>query len=352
MISNKKSYAMKMLQLALALSLLHVDPDNFLEQRLLSWDSRLELGDGDGWELEMLRAVPMVEYPYANRKSMPLIEDLVRSNFDILQESNYNQYNVTAYLLNVQSETTNQTAAVQELQLPTANTNSAASSNSLVLEQAASAASNTNNSAAGMVFLDSDLFLSMESLQDQRSIWEQNLADLNDFGDIAVSNNLYSGLPLKEEPHDNSYIDLNLDALNLGRHSSESSDSTDSLQQEGATALNDTFPNPSGVISIKTEEDAQSDHQLNQSLFLSDIPSCSSGLRSSMGPCKTENNFIRIKREEVLGRNMSSHQVDLSPFISQVELVKEVNFVIIFIKSALNLQKIYNIQKIDIFDKY
>lgn len=97
MISLKKSYARHLLQLALTLSLLRVDPESYLGY---GWESQLALQNGDGWQLE-LRAAPITDFPYSNRKALiPLIEDLVR--FD--RQTNPSSYDVQTYLLNVQNE--------------------------------------------------------------------------------------------------------------------------------------------------------------------------------------------------------------------------------------------------------
>lgn len=97
MISLKKSYARHLLQLALTLSLLRVDPENYIGY---GWESQLALQDGDGWQLE-LRAAPFNDFPYSNRKALiPLIEDLVR--FD--RQTHPSSYDVQTYLLNVQNE--------------------------------------------------------------------------------------------------------------------------------------------------------------------------------------------------------------------------------------------------------
>lgn len=93
----KKSYARHLLQLALTLSLLRVDPENYIGY---GWESQLALQNGDGWQLE-LRAAPLNDFPYSNRKVLiPLIDDLVR--FDRMQAQS--MYDVQTYLLNVQNE--------------------------------------------------------------------------------------------------------------------------------------------------------------------------------------------------------------------------------------------------------
>lgn len=98
MISLKKSYARHLLQLALTLSLLRVDPENYIGY---GWESQLALQNGDGWQLEM-RAAPLNDFPYSNQKALiPLIEDLIR--FD-RQTAHPSSHDVHTYLLNVQNE--------------------------------------------------------------------------------------------------------------------------------------------------------------------------------------------------------------------------------------------------------
>lgn len=330
-----------MLQLALALSLLHVDPDNFLQQRLRNWDSQLELRDGDGWELEMLRAVPMVEYPYANRKTMmPLIEDLIR--YDRQHDATPPQYNVTAYMLNVQNDGgTNQTATLPELQATTSSTTSAASSvnvaGAAALEQAANAAAaaaaaSTNASNMGLPASELDVFLNSENFQDQRSVWEQNLADLRDFGDLAV-NNPYAGLPLKDEPYNNTYIDVNLDMFFPSFASAAAAGVAVKEETVGAGALNDTFPEPADIASIKTE---QLDKE-EQELALENEVATSSSSSDEAAP--------KIKKEKESGEHNTqaalSEEVDLSPFISQLDLIKEVTKIFLnFLFKSCNCQNV------------
>ncbi|XP_046805390.1 segmentation protein cap'n'collar isoform X2 [Lucilia cuprina] len=333
MISNKK-YAMKMLQLALALSLLNVDPDNYLQQRLRNWDSQLELRDGDGWELEMLRAVPMVEYPYANRKTMmPLIEDLIR--FDRQSDHLANQYNVTAYLLNVSNENSNQTAAMQEMQaIPATSSNNNPSSGSSATTTSSSALDSSTATVSSVVTApgatnashisnfdnsEMELFLNAENFQDQRTVWEQNLADLNDFNDLPILNSHYGNLPLKDGQQDNNLFDLQLDAfLPTIRSSASTSES------EGAVALNDTFPNPDEEVAIKLE---QLDDEDDKALLM--------GVMDTRAVTALSTDEVAIKQVSVKKEEpdesaedsgieaVTDSEVDLSPFINTVELTKE-----------------------------
>lgn len=188
MISFKKSYAEQLLQLALALSLLRVDPENYFG---FGWES-LSLHDGGvGWQLE-LRAAPLTDYPYANRKAlMPLIEDLARFRHT-------NPSDVTAYLLNVQSGETQ----TEQSNITIATTTSLASATVAINHEPPDIQTTINN------FTDSlnqsqetdDLFLNFDHFNEQESILEQNIADLSDYGDIALTTFPFLGMPLKDEP--------------------------------------------------------------------------------------------------------------------------------------------------------
>lgn len=183
MISNKKNYAEQLLKLVLALSLLRTDPENYLEWGL---ESRLA---GTVGILER-RAAPLTDYPYANRKAvMPLIEDLAR--FD-----GYNQpFDVQAYLFT--HTTTNPDLGASENQTASSGSNRP------------DAARNVSDSpiligggGGGMAELNTeDLFLNADIFANEgASIMEQNLADLNEFGEAAAAPLIYQSL--KEEPAD------------------------------------------------------------------------------------------------------------------------------------------------------
>lgn len=185
MISFKKSYAEQLFQLALALSLLRVDPDSYLGY---GWESQLaSLHDGGdvGWQLE-LRAAPLTDYPYANRKAlMPIIEDLAR-----FRETS-NPYDVTAYLLNVQNgglqqETTNEA--------PPSPAPPNTSQPDIINDQR-----NTTNSNEYLT--DPDLLdIYSDELPDSDSILTQTLADLNDYGEMPFSSFNIINYPMKDEP--------------------------------------------------------------------------------------------------------------------------------------------------------
>lgn len=194
MISFKKSYAEQLIQLAIALSLLRVDPENYLG---LGWESQLaaSLHDGgDGWQLE-LRAAPLTDYPYANRKAvMPLIEDLAR-----FRETINPSYDVTAYLLNVQNgsnsggvNTTTTSSPPNNTDHPAEHIETQRNLTTTLVDMTTSNLIYTSEHFQDDMFLNSDLF------DDAPSILDQNLADLNDYGEMPFTS--FNNLPLKDEP--------------------------------------------------------------------------------------------------------------------------------------------------------
>lgn len=217
MISLKKSYARQLLQLALTLSLLRVDPEHYLGW---GWESQLALQDGDGWQLE-LRGAPLTDHSYSNRKALiPLIEDLVR--FD--RQRNVTSYDVQTYLLNVQNEQMTAMASSSPPAPPSTSTSAAASVAAALTSQPETNATisyiaptivqmqnATRNMTEFTVPIGSDLadlFLNADVFTESTSVFDQNLADLNDYegqnnavdDPFANFNTLYAGLPLKDEP--------------------------------------------------------------------------------------------------------------------------------------------------------
>lgn len=254
MISFKKSYAEQLLQLALALSLFRVDPDNYIG---FGWES-LSLHDGGvGWQLE-LRAAPLTDYPYANRKAlMPLIEDLARFRHT-------NPSDVTAYLLNVQS---GETQTEQSNVTITTTTNLATATT--INHEPPDMQSTINN------FTDSlnqsqesdELFLNFDHFNEQESILEQNIADLTDYGDIALTTFPFLGMPLKDEPPE---LPDNLFEIKRERGASTSftSDfgSLDSLNETRAVIdWNDYFDVKSEIFENETVIKQEKDDDGNSS---------------------------------------------------------------------------------------
>lgn len=178
MMISKKSYSQQLLQLVLALSLMRVDPSGLWND--LGWETRLA-GTSGGWQLEMSQT-PITEYPYLNRKTyIPLIEDLAR--FDSITS----HQDVHAYLLNVSNEKNPMSS------------NSSASTNNQT--------TNENSAAA-----QDELFLNSDHLNAGESILDQNLADLNDYEDIALPF-LHSLVPLPTKTEVPDWFD---DVVDLG----------------------------------------------------------------------------------------------------------------------------------------
>lgn len=179
MILFKKSYAEQLLQLALALSLLRVNPDSYLG---FGWQSQLALNNGDGIQLELQAAPVYDDFPYANRKAIiPIIEDLVQ--FDRYRHTN--SYDIQTYLLNIQNEQ-NTNTTIQQPQSQNNETSSTIQEATIQTEHLTT-----------VNFNEFDLFLNSEQFTDSASLLDLNLADLNDYDDRSRP---YAGLPLKDEP--------------------------------------------------------------------------------------------------------------------------------------------------------
>ncbi|XP_062703305.1 segmentation protein cap'n'collar isoform X2 [Aedes albopictus] len=181
MISGKKNYVEQLLHLALTLSLLRVDPENYLD---LQWETRLAGTGVGGWQLE-LRAAPLTDQTYVNRKALPsIIEDLAR--FD----TQYNvptHFDLQAYLLNIQnSNSTNQTSTTR--------------ASSPAPEPPNSTSSVTIDLPTFESFDTEDIFLNPDPFADSSSILEQNMADLEDFGEAPINTYALDAIPLKNEP--------------------------------------------------------------------------------------------------------------------------------------------------------
>ncbi|XP_055697661.1 segmentation protein cap'n'collar isoform X3 [Phlebotomus papatasi] len=187
MISLKKIHADQLLKVALVLSLLRVDPSNYLEY---GWESQLAaLHDGDGWQLELRAATPFTDIThYSNRKAViPLIEDLVRFN--------HNSNDVTAYLLNsVHSNNTSPSGQNFTGSAAASASETPATSNATVGQRP----SGEESQPAASVELD-ELFLNTAPFADSASIFDENLANLTDFGETIAQVYPYLGLPAKDE---------------------------------------------------------------------------------------------------------------------------------------------------------
>uniref|UniRef100_A0A336M486 CSON011931 protein n=1 Tax=Culicoides sonorensis TaxID=179676 RepID=A0A336M486_CULSO len=198
MISTKKVYAEQILKLVLALSLLRTDPENYLEWGL---ENRLASTVG-GWQLE-LRAAPLTDYPYANRKAvMPLIEDLAR-----YQDYSNSNSHIQAYLFTHSSH-------IPSGLIP--ENNSSENQTSVTISESAR---NNNNASTPQATVDpstlqlgevnpEELFLNADVFQEAASILEQNLADLNEYGEAAAATQFYQNLKEPNDVNDASFFDI------------------------------------------------------------------------------------------------------------------------------------------------
>lgn len=203
MISKKILYSEQLLQLVLALSLLQVDPINYLEWGV----SRIHSSGIGPWQLEVA-PTPFSDYPYMNRKTYaPLIEDLAR--YDRV----HHNYDVQAYLLNFDN--------APPFMASSNNNNSAATANSTSTNSAenernnAFSTSDSSSAAAALnlvnliqdrfheqggniddIFLQSELYTNTNT----ESIIDQNLADLNDYDDHQLPH--FQAVPTKTEVPD------------------------------------------------------------------------------------------------------------------------------------------------------
>lgn len=242
MISKKILYSEQLLQLVLALSLLQVDPVNYLEWGV----SRIHSNDqGSPWQLEIVNT-PFSDYPYMNRKNyVPLIEDLAR--YDHMRS-----HDVQAYLLNLSDDPPPLITTMLNMNSINNNNNndnniSNASDNATSSTADYSRSSNSNSSSSSNILEDSassslnlvnliqDRFQEHDNIEDvflqsevfspsSESIIEQNLADLNDYDDhrqfLAVPtkselsdqwfefNGLHENTTESNERNDNNRIDM------------------------------------------------------------------------------------------------------------------------------------------------
>jgi hypothetical protein len=211
MISKKVLYSEQLLQLVLALSLLQVDPINYLEWGV----SRIHTSGIGPWQLEVAHT-PFSDYPYMNRKTYtPLIEDLARYdrshdvqayllNFDnappfMASMNNNNSNNNNS---NNSTSTVNSTSATSTAESERMRDNAFSSS-----EESTAAALNLVNLIQDRfhdqggnvddIFLQSEVF---SSHTNSETIIDQNLADLSDYDDHQLPH--FLAVPTKNEVPD------------------------------------------------------------------------------------------------------------------------------------------------------
>jgi hypothetical protein len=192
MISKKVLYSEQLLQLVLALSLLQVDPINYLEWGV----SRIHTSGIGPWQLEVAHT-PFSDYPYMNRKNyVPLIEDLARYD---------RSHDVQAYLFNFDNAppfmATNTNVNGTSNVNSTSGTNTADNGRNNE-ESNATAALNLVNLIQEQGGNVEDIFLQsgVHSHANAESIIDQNLADLSDYDDHQLPH--FLAVPTKTEVPD------------------------------------------------------------------------------------------------------------------------------------------------------
>lgn len=289
MISKKFLFSEQILQLVLALSLLQVDPINYLEwgvSRIHNYD------DGSPWQLEIAQTT-FSDYPYMNRKTfVPLIEDLID-----VDNNRIRSYDVQAYLLNfdntyptLASSSTNDNEINnnnhnynnnQQERNTTSNTSIA--SNTTSIDNADNDNSNTEVSSSSSIdptlnlvnlvqnrfheLEHDDIFLNSEftANENTESIVDQNLADLHDYEDNQMSN--FLNVPVKNEEIERGFLigqnesqsienRVSVLEINLNRTELSTSDVID--WNEYLSLLNDS--------STSEEEFRKHDNELTKSI--------------------------------------------------------------------------------------
>lgn len=205
MISKKVSYSEQLLQLVLALSLLQVDPINYLEWGV----SRIHTSGIGPWQLEVAHT-PFSEYPYMNRKNyVPLIEDLAR-----LDRMHHN-HDVQAYLLNFDNAPPFMASSNNNNSTTAATNISSTSPNAVDSNRTNAFSSNEDSTAAALNLVNliqdrfhehggnvDDIFLQSEifSQTNTDNIIDQNLSDLRDYDEHQLPH--FLAVPTKNEVPD------------------------------------------------------------------------------------------------------------------------------------------------------
>jgi hypothetical protein len=218
MISKKFLYSEQILQLVLALSLLQVDPINYLEwgvSRIHNYD------DGSPWQLE-IAPTSFSDYPYMNRKTyVPLIEDLID-----VDNNRIRSYDVQAYLLNfdntyptlgstndneINNNNHNHNNSNQErnstsntLNTTSINNNESSNTDASSIEPTLNLVNLVQNRFHELehddIFLNSD----HSAHENTESIVDQNLADLHDYEDRQMPN--FLNVPVKHEDVEQGFL--------------------------------------------------------------------------------------------------------------------------------------------------
>uniref|UniRef100_A0A182NN62 Uncharacterized protein n=1 Tax=Anopheles dirus TaxID=7168 RepID=A0A182NN62_9DIPT len=185
MLSTKKLFTEHLLTLVLTLSLLRIDPENYLD---LQWGGRLaRVGDAGGWQLELLAATPpdYSNQSYVSRKFLPpIIEDLSRFEQPFIEQ---NYRGLQTYLLNVLDSNDDGSSAgtIAEERPPSPVPSVASGGGGVILPAAHNA---TVNALTNFDVDAEDIFLSTNLFEETTSVFEQNMADLNEYDAVLLEN--------------------------------------------------------------------------------------------------------------------------------------------------------------------
>jgi hypothetical protein len=254
MISKKILYSEQLLQLVLALSLLQVDPTNYLEWGV----SRIHSDDGSPWQLEIAPTI-FSDYPYMNRKTyLPFNEDMGRFN-------HIHSYGLQTYLLNLSDEPIPAATALHSNEITSRfidNTTRpivAADNASSVTTVTTTTTSTSSLSPASLINLIQESGSTGNSIEDpflhadflsahnaEESIAEQNLADLHDYEEGVEPSSLF--VPTKNEISAEQDVWLEFRGLQQQQQQQNSSQGHANRINVIELSLNDTTYTRSAVI--------------------------------------------------------------------------------------------------------
>lgn len=248
MILRKRSTSISIFQLALALSYLFLNSETYLEDKSLSLYqfAQMNLNNDNGCKYILCYSTPKTVNSYGNGKSLnTLMKDLM--HYDRRYAT---QYDVTAYLanlpmymnLNASNIANNNRIELMQVEEPQHEVFEMVEiSDNLTIDEelrlyrvelepfnvseasSSQISDNTISSTTSFVerlnaITDSpttiDLLVNRNTSSpyyDERPIWQQNLADLNDFNDMPLMDNYLLLLALNDGIHNNSRIDLNIE---------------------------------------------------------------------------------------------------------------------------------------------
>lgn len=359
MIFTKKINKVSILQLAFALSYLYVDQNNYLNRQIQNAEQNVQFEQNrdNSWGLQLLYSVQMDTY-YVNQKSIvPLIDDLIYygRHFET-------QHNISAYLVNLSTNasSSNNSSILSPVQnrmnygVPEL---SNISSNNYTTRECINSVQRTeheiitvnNSSTVGLINDDNntisnslldrlniidtvnpshpfDIFFygnNSSNIQDDRSIMEQNLADLNDFNDLPLMDNYVQAILLNNTENENINTARNYsEDYEVDLHLEDCLPNSNNFSlwrtELSAGAINESCPLPDNNIEIKIEyNDNEIDLVINSTddniskVKINDFVEDANNLNCHIG----DNNNSGIP-----GHNPSNNCC----FLSDVELTKEV----------------------------